>query len=69
MLFSFPIPLPKKPPIPFPSSCFYEGVFPPIHPLSPSHPEIPLNWSIKPSQAGPRASSPIDAQQGHPLGR
>jgi hypothetical protein len=35
----------------------------PTHPLLPPCPGIPLHWGMQPLQ-GPRASSPIDAQQG-----
>jgi len=36
-------------------------------PLLPPHPGIPLPWGQGPALAGPRASPPIGAQQGHPL--
>jgi hypothetical protein len=50
------------------SSWFCEGVPPPTtHSLLPPCPCIPLDWGIEPSQDQGRASSPIEAQQGHPL--
>ena len=39
-LFWFPL---WKPPIPFPSPCFYEGAPTPTHPLPPPCPGIPLH--------------------------
>jgi hypothetical protein len=50
-----------------PSSCFYEGVPPPSQPLPPPCPGIPLHCCIHRAFTGPRASSPTDARQGHPL--
>ena len=48
-----------------PSSCFYEGISPPTNP----HPPLPSYTPTLGHQAfrGPRTSSPIDAQQDHPL--
>jgi len=55
-----------KSPILSPFPFFYEGVPPPQPP--PSLPDIPLHWGRgDPALAGPRASPPIGAQQGHPL--
>ena len=47
MLSPFLIPPTQKPPIPSPSSYFYEGVPPPTHPLPPPCPCIPLHWGIE----------------------
>jgi hypothetical protein len=63
MLSPFPIPLHTswKPFIPYP--CFYEVVSPPpTHSLLSHSPTLGLR-----DFTGPRASSPIDAQRGHPL--
>jgi hypothetical protein len=46
----FPYTLPAKPPIPFPSSWFYENVPRPTHPLTPPHHHIDLHWNIEHSQ-------------------
>ena len=32
-----------------PSPCFYDGAFPPTHPLPTHHPDNSLHWGIKPS--------------------
>ena len=40
----------SKPPIPFPSSWFYEGAPSPTHRHPPHHHSIPLNWGIELSQ-------------------
>jgi hypothetical protein len=40
----------KKPPIPSPSLCFYEGAPSPTQPLLPPCPQISLHWGIQPSQ-------------------
>jgi hypothetical protein len=57
---------PQNPSIPFPSSCFYEGVHLPTHPPTPAF--VPSHFPILGHQVfiGPRASS-IDSQQDHPL--
>jgi hypothetical protein len=47
-----------------PSPCFYEGVPHPSTPASPSWHSPTLRHQ---SFTGPRASPPIDVQQGHPL--
>jgi hypothetical protein len=60
MLSSFP---PPQVPIPSPSSCFCEGVYPPT-PASLSSNSPTLGHR---AFTGPRASPPIDAQQGHLL--
>ena len=50
MLTPFPVSPKGNPLFHQPSSCFYEGVPPPTHPLLPPHPGIPLHWDIEPSQ-------------------
>jgi hypothetical protein len=64
MLSPFPV-SPQEIPYPIPSPCFYEGVSPSTHPLY----LPPSNSPTVGHQAFtiPRASPPIDAQQGHPL--
>ena len=49
MLSPFPV-FPLQIPYPIPSSCFYEGIPLPIHPLPLHFPSIPLLWDIEPSQ-------------------
>ena len=64
----FPLPrsLLQKYLIPFPSSCLYDGASPPLPP-----PHIFLPWHSPTlghqAPSDPRASSPTDAQQAHPL--
>lgn len=74
LLFTFwtVIPFPNFPSITtlsdFSSPFLYEGVPLPIHPLySPPHSDIHLLGEGGQALAGPRASPPIGAQQGHLL--
>jgi hypothetical protein len=60
----FLVPPPRNPLLHALSPCFYERVPPPTHSCLPTL-AFPYTGAL--SFIGPRASPPIDAQQGHPL--